>query len=241
MLITGHLVRLTGLRERTVQHRLGRLHRAGLVNQCRPQARVGTAPYHVWLTAIDAGPPEPWSEDPAGLQAAAVLSELWLGICERSPEVGLHLIGWRRLGDGLTWSDLAAGAMKQLPSEAELRVGLGGDVVTALVLSRVERVPTVRVVAILAQFAAYLAAGRPCPQVRSSWCLHGWSAWRLAYCRLAGRSWIRRRAVASVRLRSTPRAAGCGRVVRAATRRAWPVLVVTALQQQRTGRSDSGS
>lgn len=164
VLTTGQLVRLTGLPERTVQHRLGRLHRVGLVNRHRPVAPFGTAPYHVWLTgfgaaSIGAGPPEPWSEDPAGLQATASLSELWLGVRDRGPEVGLHLVGRRRLRDGLTWCDPDTGAVRQLPVEAELRVGLGDEVVTALVLARVERVPAARLMAILARFAAYLAAG----------------------------------------------------------------------------------
>ena len=163
VLTTGQLVRLTGLPERTVQHRLGRLYRAGLVNRRRPEAPVGTAPYHVWLTtfgaaAIGAGPPEPWSDDPAGLPAMAALSELWLGVRDHGCQVGLYLAGWRRLQDGLTWRDPDSDTVKQLPVEAELRVGLGREVVTALMVARVERVPTVRVVAILARFAAYVAA-----------------------------------------------------------------------------------
>jgi hypothetical protein len=163
VLTTGQLVRLTRLPERTVQHRLSRLQRPGLVNRHRPQVPVGTAPYHDWLTGfgaavVGAGPPESWSEDPAGLQATAVLSELWRGVRDRGPEVGLYLIGWRRLRDGLTWCDPDTGAVRQLPVEAELRVGLGGEVVTALVLVRVERVPAARLVAVLSRFAAYLAA-----------------------------------------------------------------------------------
>ena len=164
MLTTGQLIRLTGLPERTVQHRLGRLHRVGLVNRHRPEAPVGTAPYHAWLTtfgaaALGAGPPESWSEDPAGLRAMAALSELWLKVRDRGPEVGLQLVGWRRLRDGLTWCDPDISAARQLPVEAELRIGLNGEVVTALVLARVERVPAARLTAILARFAAYLAAG----------------------------------------------------------------------------------
>jgi DNA-binding transcriptional ArsR family regulator len=66
VLTTGQLVRLAGMPERTVQHRLGVLYRAGLVSRHRPRAAVGTSPYHVWLTAfgaeaIGAGPSEPWS------------------------------------------------------------------------------------------------------------------------------------------------------------------------------------
>jgi hypothetical protein len=164
VLTTGQLVRLTGLPERTVQHRSGRLHRAGLVNRCRPETPVGTAPYHAWLTtfgaaAIGVGPPEPWSEDPAGLRATAALSELWLGVRDRGPEVGFHLIEWRRLRDGLTWCDPDTAAARQLPVEAELRIGLGGEVVTVLVLAHVERVPAARLTTIFGRFAAYLAAG----------------------------------------------------------------------------------
>lgn len=50
VLTSGQLVRLTGMPERTVQHRLGVLYRAGLVDRHRPQAAIGTCPYHVWLT-----------------------------------------------------------------------------------------------------------------------------------------------------------------------------------------------
>ncbi len=110
MLTTGQLVRLTGLAERTVQHQLGLLHRVGLVNRCRLEVPVGTAPYHVWLTgfgaaAIGAGPPEPWSEDATGMRVTATLSELLLGVSDRESEVRLRLAGWRRLRDGLTWCD----------------------------------------------------------------------------------------------------------------------------------------
>ena len=162
MLTTGQLVRLAELPERTVQHRLGRLHRAGLVNRCRPEVPVGTAPYHAWLTsfgaaAIGAGPPEPWREDRAGVQATAALSDMWLGVRDRGSEVGLHLVGWRRLRDGLTWRDPGSDTVRQLPIDAELRVTLGGEVATALVLARFERLPSARLVAILARFAAYLA------------------------------------------------------------------------------------
>lgn len=76
VLTTCHLVGLTELPERTVQHRPGRLHRGGLVNCYRPEVPVGTASYHLWLTgfgaaAIGVGSPEPWSEDPAGPRATA--------------------------------------------------------------------------------------------------------------------------------------------------------------------------
>ncbi len=111
---------------------------------------VGTAPHHVWLTtfgaaAMVAGPPEPWSEDPAGLQATAALSELWLGVRDHGYQVGLYLAGWSRLQGGLTWHDPGSDTVKQLPVESELRICLGREVVTALVVARVERVPTVRV------------------------------------------------------------------------------------------------
>ena len=164
-LTTGQLVRLTGLPERTVQHRLGRLHRAGLVNRCRPEVPVGTDPYHAWLTdigaaAIGAGPPEPWSEDRSGVQATAALSDIWLGVRDHGSEVGLHLVGWRRLRDGLTWRDPGSDTLRQLPIDAELQVALDGEVATALVLARVERLPSARLVAILARFAAYLATER---------------------------------------------------------------------------------
>ena len=85
VLTSGQLVRLTGLPERTVQHHLGLLYRAGLVNRVRPPREVGTSPYHCWLTtfgaaAIGAEKPGARSDDPAGVQATAALSELWLAV-----------------------------------------------------------------------------------------------------------------------------------------------------------------
>ena len=50
VLTSGQLVCLTGLPERTVQHRLGLLYRDGLLNRVRQPREVGTSPYHCWLT-----------------------------------------------------------------------------------------------------------------------------------------------------------------------------------------------
>jgi hypothetical protein len=171
VLTTRQLVRLTGLPGRTVQHRLGRLDRAGLVNRLRPQVPVGTAPYHCWLTAFGAGAigaasPEPWRQDPAGLRAVAALSELWLGVRDRGPDAGLRLESWRRLPSGVPWRDPRTGTVRELPVEAELQVTVDGGLITALVLARVEQVPPARLVAILGRFAGYvdtLPAAGPCP------------------------------------------------------------------------------
>lgn len=163
VLTTSQLVRLAELPERTVQYRLGRLDRAGLLNRHRPQVTVGTAPYHAWLTtfgavAIDAGPPEPWGEDPAGLRAIAALSELWLGARDLGPEAVLQLKSWRRLPSGVPWHDPRTGTVRALPVEAELKVTVDGKPVSALVLARVERVPSARLVAVLGRFAGAVAA-----------------------------------------------------------------------------------
>lgn len=106
VLTTSQLVRLTAMPERTVQHRLGVLYRAGLVSRHRPRAAVGTSPYHVWLTAFGAaavgvGPPQPWSDDLVGVSTVAALSELWLGLRDHGPSVGLTLTAWFRLPDPL--------------------------------------------------------------------------------------------------------------------------------------------
>jgi hypothetical protein len=171
VLTTSQLVRLTGLPDRTVQHRLGRLDRGGLLNRLRPQVPVGTAPYHCWLTAFGAAalgvdPPESWGQNPAGLRAVAALSELWLGVRDRGPEVGLHLESWRRLPCGVPWRDPRTGTVRELPVEAELQVTVDGELITALVLARVEQVPPARLVAMLGRFAGYidtLPATGPCP------------------------------------------------------------------------------
>ena len=108
VLTSGQLVRLTGLPERTVQRHLGLLYRAGLVNRVRPPREVGTSPYHYWLTAFGAAfigveKPGPRSDDLAGVQATAALSELWLAVRDRGKGVGLELRCWRRLPSGLPY------------------------------------------------------------------------------------------------------------------------------------------
>jgi DNA-binding Lrp family transcriptional regulator len=162
VLTTSQIVRLTGLPNRTVQHRLSRLNRAGLLNRFRPQVPVGTAPYHCWLTsfgarAIGAAPLESWDQNPADIRAVAALSELWLGVRNRGPEAGLHLESWRRLPSGVPWHDPRTETMRELPVEAKLEVTVDGELITALVLARVEQVPPARLVAILGRFAGYVA------------------------------------------------------------------------------------
>ncbi len=163
VLTTGQLVRLAGMPERTVQHRLGVLYQAGLVGRSRPRAAVGTSPYHVWLTAfgaeaVGAGPPEPWSEDPGGVRTVAALSELWLGLRDHGPAAGLTLAGWRRLPDGFSYRDPHSGADRRLAADAELRVRFGAVELRALVFARVDRIPRARLGPVLARWAAYLAA-----------------------------------------------------------------------------------
>ncbi len=172
VLTSGQLVRLTGLPERTVQYRLGLLYRDGLLNRFRPPREVGTSPYHCWLTAfgaaaIGAEKPAARSDDLAGMQATAALSELWLAVRDHGKGVGLELIGWRRLPSGLPYDDPRTGTLRALPAEAKLTVALGGNEVTMLVVARVERVPAARLAAVLARFAGYLTSScaERCPQV----------------------------------------------------------------------------
>ena len=163
VLTTTQLVRLAGVPERTVQHRLSILYQAGLVSRSRPRAAVGTSPYHVWLTAfgaeaVGAGPPEPWSEDPGGVRTVAALSELWLGLRFHGPAAGLTLTGWHRLPGGFAYRDPHTGADRRLAADAELRVRLGAVELRALVFARVDRIPRARLGPVLARWAAYLAA-----------------------------------------------------------------------------------
>ncbi len=166
VLTSGQLVRLTGLPERTVQHHLGLLYRAGLVNRVRPPREVGTSPYHCWLTAfgaaaIGAEKPGARSDDLAGVQATAALSELWLSVRDRGRGVGLELRGWRRLPSGLPYQDPHTGTIRELPAEAEMIVMSGppgGREMRLLVVARTERVPASRLAAVLARFACFLAA-----------------------------------------------------------------------------------
>lgn len=162
VLTSGQLVRLTGLPERTVQHRLGLLCRAGLLNRVRPPREVGTSPYHCWLTAFGAMAARveeatAWSEDPSGVAATAALSELWLSVRDHAEEAELSLIGWRRLADGLAYRDPRTETPRAVPVEAELTVTIdsfAARTVTAPVAARVEGVPTVRLAVLLARFAA---------------------------------------------------------------------------------------
>ena len=164
------MVSLAGLPELTVQHRLGRLYRAGLINRSRPPATIGTSPYHCWLTtfgagAIGTGPPEAWSDDPAGMLATAALSDLWLAVRDHGAGAGVQLKCWSRLGAGVDYEDRLSSAARVLPVEAELTVGLdaiGGEPVDVLVSARTAEAPVARVQAVLARFAAYLQA-RPDP------------------------------------------------------------------------------
>ncbi len=166
VLTSGQLVSLGGLPERTVQHRLGRLYRAGLISRSRPPATIGTSPYHCWLTglgaaAIGARPPDAWSDYPARVLATAALSDLWLAVRDHGPAVGVTLQGWRRLEIGVDYEDQYTGATRTLPVEAELTVGLdtiGGEPVDVLVTSRTAEAPIPRVQAVLARFSAYRQA-----------------------------------------------------------------------------------
>lgn len=122
VLTSGQLVRLTGLPERTVQHRLALLHEAGLVNRVRPPREVGTSPYHCWLTAFGAMPvgvaePTSWSEDPTGVLATAALRELWLSVRDHGEQAGLSLIGWRRLAAGRAYQDPRGATPRAVPVE----------------------------------------------------------------------------------------------------------------------------
>jgi len=128
VLTSGQLVRLTGLPERTVRHHLDLLYRAGLVNRVRPPREIGTSPYHCWLTAfgamaVGAEKPGARSDDPAGVQATAALSELWLSVRDRGKGVGFDLVGW--LPFGLSYQDPPTGTIRELPAEAELIVMSG--------------------------------------------------------------------------------------------------------------------
>ncbi len=167
VLTTSQLVRLTGVPERTAQHRLGTLCRAGLVSRYRPRAVVGTCPYHWWLTpfgatAIGTKPPEPWSDRLACVRTVAALSDLWLGIEDHGLAAGLSLTGWRRLPDGLSVRDPHTGVDRRLAADAELRFRLDGQMdVQALVFARVDRIPRARLVSVLARWAASLAAAAP--------------------------------------------------------------------------------
>lgn len=163
VLTTSQLAHLTEMPDRTVQHRLGVLYRSGLVSRHRPRAAIGTAPYHFWLTAfgaeaIEARPPEPWDEDLADVRAVAALSNLWLSLRKHGPDVGLALVAWHRLPDGLSYPDPRSGADRRLAADAELSVRLGGTHVRALLFARVGRIPPARLIPVVARWTAHPVA-----------------------------------------------------------------------------------
>jgi len=61
------------------------------------------------------------------------------------------------LPSGVSWRDPRTGTVRALPVEAKLTVTVGAEMVTALVLARVERVPSARLVAVLGRFASAVA------------------------------------------------------------------------------------
>jgi hypothetical protein len=112
VLTTGQLIQLAGIPERTAQYRFGVLYRAGLVvDRHRPRAAIGTAPYHLWLTPFGAAAAgvetlEPWGDDLTGVQTLAATNDLWLGLRDGGPAVGLTLTDWHPLPAGLANRDL---------------------------------------------------------------------------------------------------------------------------------------
>ena len=164
VLTSSQLVRLTAMPERTAQYRLGVLYRAGLVNRHRPHATIGTCSYHVWLTpfgaaAIGAEPPRPWSEDLAGLRTMAALCDLWLGLRDHGPGVGLVVTNGRRLRAGVTYADRRTGAERRVLADAELTAHVGpGGRIEALLVARVDHIPAPRLASVVGRWADYFAA-----------------------------------------------------------------------------------
>ncbi len=101
VLSTSQLVWLTGVCERTVQHRLGRLAGAGLVGRLRPPVVTGSSPYLCWCTpagatAVGTETAVPADRSTPRVIAVAALNELWLGLRARAAGGGLNLVCWQR-------------------------------------------------------------------------------------------------------------------------------------------------
>lgn len=91
--------------ERTLRYRTRRLHDLGLAGRSRPYRERGSAPNHHWPTrgadCLVRGEPLPrggerHTRDPVFLAHAAALSELYVTLATRAPEVGLELLIYRR-------------------------------------------------------------------------------------------------------------------------------------------------
>ena len=164
VLTSSQLVQLTGMPERTLQHRLGVLNSTGLVNRYRPRAANGTCPYHVWLTpfgaaAIGTEPPRPWCEDLSGLRTGAALSDLWLGLLDHGPAIVLVVTAWHRFRPGVRYVDPRTGEDGNLSADAVLTARLAaGAEIEALLFARVDRIPAPRLASVVARWAHYLAA-----------------------------------------------------------------------------------
>lgn len=91
--------------ERTLRYRTRRLHKLGLAGRSRPYRERGSAPNHHWPTrradCLVRGEPLPrggerHTRDPVFLAHAAALTELYVTLATRAPEVGLELLIYRR-------------------------------------------------------------------------------------------------------------------------------------------------
>lgn len=125
--------------ERTLRYRTRRLHKLGLTGRSRPYRERGSAPNHHWPTrradCLVRGEPLPrggerHARDPVFLAHAAALSELYVTLATRAPEMGLDLLIYRREGqaresfeDGARARTLAPDATVVLIDGEERKLG----------------------------------------------------------------------------------------------------------------------
>jgi hypothetical protein len=108
VMTTGQLARATGVPERTVRYRLGRLHDARLVDCVRPGREAGSAPRHWWLrpsgARLVAGTAAAEGR-PSGMFVAhaASITAVWLALVEHGPAQGIHVTEW--LTDRAGWQE----------------------------------------------------------------------------------------------------------------------------------------
>lgn len=174
VLTTGQLARLTGMCERTVQHRLALLTRRGLTGRLRPTVLRGTSPYLCWATrfgghAIGA---EPASRDrsTARVSAVAVLNELWLALRDIDTGTPVRLVDWQR-----TLTGVPVGGARRLAVDAQFTVDTRGDEDQAqtdgLVLLDTGQLPTAGLTGPLRSFAQLVASAACLTEEAAPWLL----------------------------------------------------------------------
>jgi len=134
VLTTPQLITLVGRPERTVDYRLSRLRKAGVVERTRPYAASGSAPFFWWLTRrgaqlVEGTSPAPGkaTPNPLFLRHSSAIAGLYVALVDLGPHVGLTDGSWKR--DETAWEEWSPslGRAKHLRPDAHMEVTLDVD------------------------------------------------------------------------------------------------------------------